>query len=362
MALALPDLYQTERGSWRMTTAPALLQRREDMKLSQSSLLKAFAVFLALILLAACQSKVSREEAQPAPGPRIAIVFTEPHPVLSSIIDAFKTSVRASMPNAVFTERHGSGSKAQYPAVVRAALAEKPALLVSVTTPISIEALKQSRGKTPLLFLGVTDPVGAEIVKSLSHPELSSGVSDNPPMEGVIDILQKFLPAAKGIGIPYDPKDQPAVATAERTSEIAKRRGMQVELLPVTSEAEIRASIRALAGRSDAIVIGMDNLFMKNAGITARTAMEASKPVFAADDKSVEMGALGGVGVNYADVGRIGGEIAIRVLRDKVKIGEIPVASLSTGDVFYNAATAKSLGLQVPQEIAQKGRSTSEKN
>lgn len=331
------------------------------MKLSQASLLKAFAVSLVLTVLAACQSKVSREEVQPAPGPRIAIVFTEPHPVLSSIIEAFKESVKSSIPDAVFTERHGSGSKAQYPAVVRAALAEKPALIVSVTTPISIEALKQARGKTPVLFLGVTDPVGAQIVKSLSHPELSSGVSDNPPMDGVIDLLQKFLPMARSIGIPYDPKDQPAVATAERTSEIAQRRGMQVELLPVTSEAEIRASVRALAGRRDAIVIGMDNLFMKNAGITARTAMEASKPVFAADDKSVEMGALGGVGVNYADVGRLGGEMAVRVLRGKVKIGEIPVTALTTGDVFYNNETAKSLNLEIPQEIAQRGRSTANK-
>lgn len=282
---------------------------------------------------------------------KIGILYTEPHPVLTTIIDAFKARVKESIPDAEFIERHGNGSKTQYPATVRGVIADGVDLLASVTTPMSVESLAQANGRIPVVFLGVTDPVGAGIVNSLEHPEKCSGVSDNPPMDGVIELVRTLLPKAKVLGIPYDPTDQPGVTTAHRAEAAAKARGFEVELRPVTSEGELRAAIRGLAANVDAIVIGMDNLMMKNAGIISQTAMEQHKPLFAADDKSVEMGAVAGVGVDYADVGRFGADIAIKVLRDHQPVGSIPVQTLKTGQRFINEKAAKAMNLTIPAEL-----------
>ena len=296
-----------------------------------------------------------------APSPiKIGILYTEPHPVLTTIADAFKAEVRSAAPTAVFIERHGSGSKAQYPATVRAVLAEGVDLLAPITTPMSLEALKQAEGRVPVVFLGVTDPVGAELVESLLHPERCSGVSDNPPMAGVVDLFLQFFPKGKKVGIPYDPRDQPGVATANRAAEDARSRGLEAVLRPVTSETELRAAVRGLASEVDAVVIGMDNLMMKNAGIISRTVAEQNLALFAADDKSVEMGALAGVGVDYADVGRLGGQIAIEVLMGKKPIGDIPVRSLSSGQIFFNTETAELLGLSIPPSVLEVGRAVNE--
>ena len=282
---------------------------------------------------------------------KIGILYTEPHPVLNTIIEAFKAGVKESIPNVEFIERHGNGSKTQYPATVRAVIAEGVDLLAPITTPISVETLTQANGKIPVVFLGVTDPVGSGIVNSLENPAKCSGVSDNPPMDGVVDLARLFMPGAKSLGIPYDPKDQPGVTTAHRAADAAKTRGFQVELRPVTSEGELRAAVRGLSAQVDALVIGMDNLMMKNAGIISQTAMDQRKPLFAADDKSVEMGAVAGVGVDYSDVGRFGADIAVKVLRDKQPVGSIAVQMLKTGQRFANQKAVRTLGLTIPQEL-----------
>jgi putative ABC transport system substrate-binding protein len=281
---------------------------------------------------------------------KIGIVYTEPHPVLNTIIDSFKARVTESIPDVEFIERHGNGSKAQFPATVRGVIAENVDLLAPITTPMSVEALTQAGGRIPVVFLGVTDPVGAGLVNSLDSPGKCSGVSDNPPMDGVIDLVRQFMPNAKSIGIPYDPKDQPGVTTAQRAAEAAKARGFQADLRPVASENELRAAVRGLSTRHDALVIGMDNLMMKNAGIISQTAMDQRRPLFAADDKSVEMGAVAGVGVDYADVGQFGADIAVKVLKDKQPVGDIPVQSLKTGQRFINDKAAQSLNLTIPPE------------
>lgn len=331
---------------------------QQTIRLGAASLL----IGVLLLSLTGCSGDKSGEggAGQKASPIKIGILYTEPHPVLTTIADAFKDEVRRTVPAAEFIERHGSGSKAQYPATVRAVLAEGVDLLAPITTPMSVEALKQAEGRVPVVFLGVTDPVGAELVESLEHPSRCSGVSDNPPMAGVIDLLMQFLPMEQSVGIPYDPRDQPGVATANRAAEYAQTKGLDVQLRPVTSETELRAAVRGLASEVDAVVIGMDNLMMKNAGIISRTVAEQNVALFAADDKSVEMGALAGVGVDYADVGKLGGQIAIEVLVENNPIGEIPVRMLNTGQIFFNKEAAEILGITIPSSVLEVGRAVNE--
>jgi putative ABC transport system substrate-binding protein len=332
------------------------MKRNQNLSLAKS-LYAALVIFCLVLSQGGCSKTATTNPGGDVPKHvKIGILYTEPHPVLTTIIDAFKSRVKESIPDAEFIERHGSGSKTQYPATVRGVIADSVDLLAPVTTPMSVESLAQANGNIPVVFLGVTDPAGAGLVNSLEAPEKCSGVSDNPPMDGVIDLVRSLMPEAKTLGIPYDPTDQPGVTTAHRAADAAKLLGFDVELRPVTSEGELRAAIRGLSAKVDAIVIGMDNLMMKNAGIISQTAMEQHKPLFAADDKSVEMGAVAGVGVDYSDVGRLGADIAVKVLKDHQRVGNIPIQALKTGQTFINEKTAKSLNLTIPPEVKARGK------
>ncbi|MCR9245545.1 MAG: ABC transporter substrate-binding protein [bacterium] len=289
--------------------------------------------------------------------PDFALVYKEPHPVINAIVDAFRQKVREEMPNAVVTTHHAQGSDAEIRVAVRTALDQNPRVLVPITTPVSIEAARQVRAKAaqdpetpPLVFLGVTDPVGAGLVEAFAAGgEFCTGVSDNPPMDRVVGLAKELLPDLRSMGMLYDPRDQPAVVSAERVRAACKAQGVTLELKKVSSESEIRAATRALCGAVDALVIGMDNLMMKNAGLIARTASPLGKPLFAADSEAVSMGAVAGVGVDYRDVGRLGAELAISITRDGRVPSELPVRQLSTGSLHYNDTALRALGIASPE-------------
>ncbi|MCB1047768.1 MAG: ABC transporter substrate-binding protein [Calditrichaeota bacterium] len=311
------------------------------------------ALVMACFLIVSCGGggKKDQTDSGKAKVVKIGIVYTEPHPVLEAISGAFKAEILTRIPNAVFVEKQANGSKAQFPATVRSVLSEGVDLIAPITTPMSIEALKQAEGRVPVVFLGVTDPVAAGIVDSLALPGRCTGVSDNPPMAGVLKLVMQLIPDATTVGIPYDPKDVPGVVTAERAAAIARRMGINPILRPVASENDLRAAVRGLSSEVNALVIGMDNLMMKNAGIISRTSGEQGIPLFAADDKSVEMGAVAGVGVDYTDVGRLGADLALEILLDGKTAGSIPVMTLETGATFVNSQAADGLKISIPAEL-----------
>jgi putative tryptophan/tyrosine transport system substrate-binding protein len=84
--------------------------------------------------------------------------------------------------------------------------------------------------------------------------------------------------------------------------------------------------------------------------------LEQRRPLFAADDKSVEMGAVAGLGVAYEDVGRLGAEIVVKVARGEQSVGSIPVQTLKTGQPFVNAKAAGALNLTIPPEIRSRAK------
>ena len=65
-------------------------------------------LLLATILLGfvGCEKNSQNEESLIT----IGILYTEPHPVLTTIAEAFKTEVLSQLPDVKFIEKHGNGS------------------------------------------------------------------------------------------------------------------------------------------------------------------------------------------------------------------------------------------------------------
>jgi len=88
-----------------------------------------------------------------------------------------------------------------------------------------------------------------------------------------------------------------------------------------------------------AILIGPDNLMMENPDLVASAAQLEGRATFGCDATSVEKGAVAGVSVQYRDVGRAAGELAVKVLKG-AKPGTLPVAVLDSGGVIVNKKAA----------------------
>ena len=310
---------------------------------------------VSVLLLCALPISASAQREKDLAAPRIGIVYTAPHPVINEIIDGFKEVVLSSFPNAIFVERHASGNPAEYSSTVLAVLGQELTLLAPITTPISKIAVEQARGRTPIVFMGVTDPMGARIVDSLDHPNKSTGSSDVCPFQALLKLTREVLPKAKTLGLPYNPTDQPAVFGLEQFKKLSPPFGFSVVERQVTSRDEVATEVRGLASRVDAILIGSDNLMMENPDLVASAAQLEGRATFGCDATSVEKGAVAGVSVQYRDVGRAAGELAVKVLKG-TEPGTLPVAVLDSGGVIVNKKAACLARVSLGTDLLQRAK------
>lgn len=294
---------------------------------------------LSLLTVLLCAACGEAKRGSSTDAPRIAIVYTAPHPVINEIIAGFKEVVTARFPSAEFRDQHANGRPEEYSAAVLASLSGQPSLLAPITTPIAKIAVEESRGRVPVVFMGVTDPVGAGVARSLERPGLATGSSDLCPFQALLSIAHDLLPRGRVLGLPYNPSDEPAVFGRKRLMELAPAHGFSVVDRQVTSRDELPADVRGLAQRTDAIIIAADNLMMENPDVVVASSESERRPVFACDATSVEKGAVAGVSVSYRDVGRAAGRLAVRVLQGEAP-DTLPIAVLSSGGIVVNKRAA----------------------
>jgi putative ABC transport system substrate-binding protein len=249
------------------------------------------------------------------------------------------------------SERHANNDATQISSMLSGVLSEHPDLLLTITTPVSQQAVKNAPASLPVVFVGVTDPIGAGLAKTLEKPELSTGVSDVPPLERTLQIIRALSPNAHRLGFPYSPNEQPAVYSRKQVEALGPKYGFTVDARSVTSQDELGTLLRDLLRKDDALMVGADNGMFNSAPLLAKAALDAHKPFYAADSSSVKAGAVAGVTVDYTQVGKAGGEVAKRVLGGE-KSGTIAVVSMSDGVLEVNSSTLKKLGITLPPTVA----------
>jgi putative tryptophan/tyrosine transport system substrate-binding protein len=258
--------------------------------------------------------------------------------------------VRARYPGARFLARHANGNSAEYGTVVNAAIAARPTLLAPITTPITQLTVERARGRTPIVFMGVTDPVGATVARSIETPGIATGSSDLCPFDALLSLTRKAFPAARTLGLPYNPADQPAVFGRSELRRLASAAGFEVRDRQVTDATELRFAVTSLANESEVIVIAADNIMMENPGAIVEAAAAQGKPTVACDAASVTAGAVAGVSVDYRDVGEAAGAIAVRVLQGEAP-GNIPVSVLRDGGIALNLNAACRLRVPLDSSV-----------
>jgi putative ABC transport system substrate-binding protein len=288
-----------------------------------------------------------------ASTPKIGIVYTQPHPVINAIIAGFKEVVQRTYPRAQFVEHSAEGRPEEYGTAVLATLNAGPTLLAPITTPITKLTVKENRGRVPVVFMGVTDPVGAGVARSIKRPGIATGSSDLCPFKSLLRLTRRILPNAHVLGLPYNPTDEPAVFGRRQLIGLAPKYGFSIVDRQVTSASELSSQVGGLASRVDGVIIAADNLMMENPGAVASAAAAAGKPAFACDSHSVQAGAVAGVSVNYRDVGKLAGQLAVRVLQG-APAGSLPVAVLNEGGIDVNLKAACTAKVTLPQAIVGK--------
>ena len=157
----------------------------------------------------------------------VAIAVNGPHPTLAQTEKGFREElVRqgfAEGKDIVFTQSMGNFNPALIPQLLAQAESRNPALLFTITTPVSQAARGVIKNQNlPIVFGIVSDPIKAGIVPSWEKgSDRYVGVSNLHDMEAVLAFGKSLFPKAKSMGLPFNPGE----ANDVTHTELAKAAG-----------------------------------------------------------------------------------------------------------------------------------------
>lgn len=272
------------------------------------------------------------------------------HPALDAATAGFKESLEEAGVEVTFEEQNANGEQATALTIAQQFANDDLDLVLAVATPAA-QATAQNITDIPVLFTAVTDPVSAELVDSNEAPGGNvTGTSDAAPIDDQLNLLTQLVPDAETIGIVYSSGEVNSEVQVEAVEEAAWQQDLEVTTQTVTTVNEIQQAVEAL-GDVDAIYVPTDNMVVSGISSLIQVAEQNQIPVIGAEAGTVEGGAVATVGIDYTELGRQTGEMALRILRDGEDPATMPVEIASGFTYVVNEEAAERMGVEIPQEI-----------
>ena len=263
------------------------------------------------------------------------------HPSLDLVKKGFEKAFEEAGIKADFDEKNANGEVTTANLIASNYKADKKDLVFGIATP-SAQALANNITDIPVLFSAVTDPAVAKILN-----KNVTGTSDKLENVGEqLDILLKLKPGVKKIGVLYNTSEQNSIVQVEEIKKQAQAKHLEVVVQGVTNFGELAQATKNLVASTDALYLPTDNLVVSSISLIASEAINAKKPVVPSENSSVELGALFTMGLDYYELGKRTGEMAIEILKGK-PVSDIPFETSKKMKLYVNEDTAKALGIDV---------------
>ena len=281
---------------------------------------------------------------------RIGINQLVQHPALDAATDGLMEAFAEAGVGVEFDEQNANGEQATALTIAQQFAADDLDLALAVATPAA-QAMAQNIINIPLLFTAVTDPVSAELVDSMEIPGGNvTGTSDAAPIEDQLELLKLLVPDAERVGIVYASGEVNSQVQVDQAEEAAGPLGLEIVAQTVTTVNEIQQAVESL-GDVDAIYVPTDNMVVAGISSLVQVAEAKKIPVIAAESGTVEGGAVATLGIDYTELGRQTGEMALRILRDGADPATMPVETATEFTYVVNEAAAERQGVTIPADI-----------
>jgi putative ABC transport system substrate-binding protein len=216
-------------------------------------------------------------------------------------------------------------------------------------------AAKAATATIPIVFGVGDDPVKLGLVASLSRPggnATGTNVFNTEMVAKRLGLLIQLVPKAVRVAVLNAPANVTVAETTLRdVQEAARAIGLQIQVLNATTSREIDAAFATLEReRPDALFVAPDQFFFSRRVQIAILAARARIPASYSLREYVAAGGLMSYGTDIADGFRQVGVYAGNILKG-AKPADLPVLQPTKFELVINLATAKALGLNVPETL-----------
>jgi len=308
------------------------------------------------LALAGCGSDSSSGSSSSGTVYRIGITQIVSHPSLDAAREGFKQALADAGIEAEYDEQNAQGDQATATSIASKFASQDLDLVLAVATPTA-QAAAQAIIDTPILFTAVTDPVAADLVDSNEAPGGNiTGTTDMNPVAEQIALVKRLNPDAKTVGILYSSGEVNSQVQVELAREAADEQGLTVVEKTITTTSEVLQAAQTLD--VDAIYVPTDNNVVAGLDTVIQVAEDKQIPLIAGETDSVAKGALITYGLDYTELGRQTGEMAVKILTEGADPATLAVESQKTPKLVINTTAAERMGVTVPQDLLDEADET----
>jgi len=281
---------------------------------------------------------------------KIGITQIVAHPALDSAREGFKDAIKESGLNVTFDEKNANGEVATANMIANNFVTEKVDLIYAIATSTA-QSAAQATNKLPVVFSAITDPEAAGLIK-----ENVTGISDRVNVKQQLELLLKLDSKIKKVGVIYNSSEQNSKVQVDDLKKAASELGITIVEKSVTQVSEIPQASEALVRESDALYLPTDNLVASVINLITEKATAAKKVAFGAEAAHVKGGALITQGIDYYEMGKEAGKIAVEILKNGKKPSEIKFKKMDLNDIVINNKTLAAIGINLPEDIKSKAK------
>ncbi|MBM9603782.1 ABC transporter substrate-binding protein [Desulfopila inferna] len=278
------------------------------------------------------------------------------HPSLNEVLQGFQDDLAENEIEVRYKVYNSHGNMATTGQIANQIVSDNPDMIVAIATPNAQACArifeKHARmSGTPMVFTAITDPLAAGLVSNYEHPGKNiTGVSNRLPMDKHMEMVLRFVPDLKKLGVMYNSGEVNSVSNVNRIKEAAAVLGFSIVEAPATNTADVYQAAQSLVGKVQAIYIPTDNTVISALESVIKVSERVRLPLFTADTDSVKRGSIAAMGFDYYLHGRQTGALARRIIAGE-NPGDIAVEFQKELSFHVNPGAAQRMGLTIDEDI-----------
>jgi putative ABC transport system substrate-binding protein len=250
--------------------------------------------------------------------------------------------------------RHAEGQRERAPALAKELVVANVELIVA-EAPTAIRAAMQATTEVPIVMAwwGGPDLVESGVIASYARP--SGNVTGVDMLLSALDakrldVLRQVVPKATKIAVLiHDPQMFEPQMPAVR--EVARKSALSLEIFDTRGSTNYNEALAAIArSQCQAMLVMSSPLFGRDSKLIVEAAARARVPAIFAPTLNANEGGLITYGTSPRELDRQVARQIDRILRG-AKPGEMPVEQPSRFQMVINLATARDLGIVIPQAL-----------
>jgi putative ABC transport system substrate-binding protein len=217
-------------------------------------------------------------------------------------------------------------------------------------------------GRVKHIFGAVADPLAAKVGINpndpADHPKGMTGIGSLAPIDELLDAAKKANPGLKRVGLPWNPSQANSEMYTKFTRQVVKKMGLELLEGSVDNSAAVAEVVGSLVTRgADMILIHGDMTVALAVDALVAQARRGKIPVFSTMPATIERGVLVAIGADYYEIGRLTGEVGIRVLKGEDP-SRMPIQYIMPKQIVVNRGALKGLkdGWSMPEELVRQAK------